>query len=154
MLFISDERRSRKPYAIPVQYVTYNSIKDSEIRTLAEKLKAEMVRIGMQVVGKLTTMSCQSVLAMCAITQLGLVTDGEFNSLRTHGKDRPTSVLKIRSDVTNRVGRYKLQQLKDMLTPSSKTDTKHYTIKSQQLSQLFRCLPKWPGHSQSRQCRH
>lgn len=49
---ISDERRAQKPYAVPVQYIAYSSMKDNDIRTLADKIKIEMVKLGMTVVGK------------------------------------------------------------------------------------------------------
>lgn len=49
---ISDEKRARKPYAVPVQYIAYSSLRDKDIRSLMHKIKEEMVNIGMTVVGK------------------------------------------------------------------------------------------------------
>ena len=48
---ISDEKRARKLYAVPVQYVSYATITDNKIRQLSNNLKTEMVKLGMQVIG-------------------------------------------------------------------------------------------------------
>ena len=48
---LSDEKRSSKPYAIPVRYVTYNSIKDQFVRGINRELKEDMVRVGLTLAG-------------------------------------------------------------------------------------------------------
>ena len=53
---------------------------------------------------------------------VGLVTDGEFNSLRTKGETRPVSILEVRSRVRNQVGSFSHRQLKNMLTISGIID--------------------------------
>ena len=49
---ISDELRKKKPYAVPVQFVPYKSIGDSQLRDLEVKLEKAMKNAGMTVVGE------------------------------------------------------------------------------------------------------
>ena len=49
---VSDERRNKKPYALPVQYIPYYSLKDQYIRDFTKVLKENMVQLGLQVVGE------------------------------------------------------------------------------------------------------
>lgn len=46
---VSDERRNKKPYALPTHYIPYYSLKDQYIRDFTKVLKENMV----QVVGEL-----------------------------------------------------------------------------------------------------
>ena len=48
MLMVSEERRNKKPYALPVQYVPYYSIHDQYIRDLSKDVKTEMTKLGMK----------------------------------------------------------------------------------------------------------
>lgn len=50
---VSDERRNKKPYALPTQYIPYYSLKDQYIRDFTKVLKENMVQLGLQVVGEL-----------------------------------------------------------------------------------------------------
>lgn len=52
VFMISDELRNFKPYAIPVQFLSYKSITDAKTRDLAKQLEDAMTRIGMIVVGQ------------------------------------------------------------------------------------------------------
>ena len=52
VFMISESKRVKKPYAIPVQCLPYASISDSKIRLLTDKIKLEMNRRGMKAVGK------------------------------------------------------------------------------------------------------
>ena len=52
VLMVSDERRNKKPYALPVQYIPYYSLKDQYIRDFTKVLKENMVQLGLQVVGE------------------------------------------------------------------------------------------------------
>ena len=52
ILMVSEERRNKKPYALPVQYVPYHSIRDQYIRDLSRTAKMEMTKLGMKTVGK------------------------------------------------------------------------------------------------------
>ena len=52
ILMVSEERRNKKPYALPVQYVPYHSIRDHFIRDLSKNVKLEMTKLGMKAVGK------------------------------------------------------------------------------------------------------
>ena len=53
VLMVSDERRHSKPYALPVQYIPYYSLKDQYIRDFTKVVKENMVQLGLRVVGKL-----------------------------------------------------------------------------------------------------
>lgn len=52
VFLVSEERRNRKPYALPVQYIPYKSIKDQHVRDYVNKIKEAMVSAGMKPVGK------------------------------------------------------------------------------------------------------
>ena len=54
LFLVSDERRNRKPYALPVQYVPYKSIRDQFVRDLTDIIKTEMIGLGLKPVGKFT----------------------------------------------------------------------------------------------------
>lgn len=54
VIMVSDEKRRHKPYAIPVQYVPYTSLRDQHIRDLTAKLKDTMTNMGLTVVGECT----------------------------------------------------------------------------------------------------
>ena len=51
VLMISPEQRTSKPYALAVQCIAYKSLKDSEVRKIANKLVKEMSLRGMKVAG-------------------------------------------------------------------------------------------------------
>jgi len=53
VLMLSDERRSKKPYALPIRYVPYRSLKDQYIRDLTKDVKLAMQERGLKVVGKI-----------------------------------------------------------------------------------------------------
>lgn len=48
---LSDERRTKKPYALPVQFIAYESLKDQHIRDFNRDIKKKMVERGLKVVG-------------------------------------------------------------------------------------------------------
>lgn len=52
VLMVSDERRNHKPYALPVQYIPYYSLKDQYVRDFTEVLKEHMVQLGLHAVGE------------------------------------------------------------------------------------------------------
>ena len=52
-ILVSEERRNKKPYSIPVQFVPYTSIKDQYIRDITTKVKREMVKMDLKPVGRL-----------------------------------------------------------------------------------------------------
>ncbi len=54
VIMVSDEKRNHKPYAIPVKYVPYKSLRDQFIRDLIVDVKEVMVSLGLQVVGEFT----------------------------------------------------------------------------------------------------
>ena len=47
LFLISDERRNRKPYALPVHYVPYKSIRDQFVRDLTDNIKREMMKMSL-----------------------------------------------------------------------------------------------------------
>lgn len=51
IVMISPEERRSKPYALTVQCIAYKSIKDSEIRSICNKVVQKMVSRGMKVAG-------------------------------------------------------------------------------------------------------
>lgn len=53
IVMISPEQRVNKPYALPVQCIAYKSLKDKEVRNIANKLIKEMSARGMKVAGTL-----------------------------------------------------------------------------------------------------
>lgn len=52
VLMLSDERRSHKPYALPIRYVPYRSLRDQYIRDLNKDVKRVMQDRGLNLVGK------------------------------------------------------------------------------------------------------
>ena len=52
-VFISSEIRNRKPYALPVQCFPIASLKDAQVRDLANKIVAVMRQKGIKVAGKI-----------------------------------------------------------------------------------------------------
>jgi len=56
-------------------------------------------------------------VAYLLINDVGFVTDGEWNSLRTKGNMRPLSVLQIRADVRAKYSRMGFKKLSEMLMP-------------------------------------
>ena len=52
VIMVAEETRNMKPYALPVQYIPYHSIRDQQLRDVLYKLKEVMTAMGMIVVGK------------------------------------------------------------------------------------------------------
>ena len=52
VIAIADEQRNRKPYALPVQYLPYKSLRDKDVRDLTEPIKASLTEAGLHVIGK------------------------------------------------------------------------------------------------------
>lgn len=52
VLMLSDERRQKKPYALPVRYIPYRSLKDQFVRDFTRDVKQHMTNRGLAVVGK------------------------------------------------------------------------------------------------------
>ncbi|XP_073247312.1 uncharacterized protein [Porites lutea] len=101
MIFmVADERRDMKPYAIPVRALPFKSITDAKVRQLRDDLKLEMENLGMVVVG--------------------FVTDGEFNSLRTKGSQRPVSVIQLMADAKSKAKSIPASRIARYLTPKNK----------------------------------
>lgn len=58
VLMLSDERRSKKPYALPVRYVPYRSLRDQYVRDLTKNVKMAMLDAGLILVGKYSMNGC------------------------------------------------------------------------------------------------
>ena len=52
VLMLSDERRKRKPYALPIRYVPYRSLRDQYVRDLTRDVKVAMQEKGLNLVGQ------------------------------------------------------------------------------------------------------
>ena len=50
VFMLSDERRKQKPYAIPVWYIPYHTLKDQFVRDFTVLLKKEMAQFGLKAV--------------------------------------------------------------------------------------------------------
>jgi hypothetical protein len=101
VMMISTEDRRRKPYAMPVQCLAYRSLKDAEIRKIANQVVQEMKKRGLKVAG--------------------FTTNGEWNSLHQRGNTRPLSVLQLRSIARSKYSRMGYQTMMNMLTPRGMT---------------------------------
>ena len=105
---VSDELRNFKPYAIPVRVLKYTSLTDKNARDLKDELKSTMEDMGMVTVGMfklynyfiilLNIIHSSSLTFYMFVSPKGFVTDGEFNSLRTQGSQRPVSVIQLIMD--------------------------------------------------------
>ena len=51
IFMISSELREKKPYALPVQCISYAGMKETDIRRLVTELIAEMINHGLKVAG-------------------------------------------------------------------------------------------------------
>ena len=51
VILLSDERRSKKPYALPVSYYPYSSLSDAYVRDLTRSIKSKMKEQNLNVVG-------------------------------------------------------------------------------------------------------
>lgn len=58
VIMISNEKRRSKPYALPVQFLPYISIRDQHIRDLISEVKSAMTKNGLIVVGKFSYFFC------------------------------------------------------------------------------------------------
>ena len=117
VFMLSESRRLKKPYAIPVQCLPYSGISDSKLRLLTNKIKLEMKERGMKAVGKRRVTHCiYTAYTTLLISVTGLVTDGEFNSLRANGQKRPVSILQIKSKARQRYAHMGEGTMKSILT--------------------------------------
>ncbi|XP_021363619.1 uncharacterized protein LOC110456903 isoform X1 [Mizuhopecten yessoensis] len=96
VIAISDEQRNIKPYALPIQYLPYKSLRDQYVRDITEPIK--------------------NALTLAGINVVGLVTDGEFNSLRTQGDTGPLHTWQLVHDSKEVVRKMSKATLESMLT--------------------------------------
>ena len=52
VLMLSDERRQKKPYALPVRFIPYKSLRDQYVRDFTREVKKHMTERGLSIVGK------------------------------------------------------------------------------------------------------
>lgn len=65
VFMVADERRNCKPYAIPIQYVPYKGIRDQEVRDLTKKIKIEMTKAHLKVVGMYSFLTYCTIARVC-----------------------------------------------------------------------------------------
>ena len=111
VVMISPEERNKKPYALPVQCVAYHSLKDEAVRSLVNSMIKEMTSRGMKVAGKYT--ACVRYMYTLLLYNAGFVTDGEWNSLRSKGRERPLSIFEIRAQVRRKYTRLSVKTIYD-----------------------------------------
>ncbi|XP_078618099.1 uncharacterized protein LOC144885838 [Branchiostoma floridae x Branchiostoma japonicum] len=95
VVMLSDEERKTKPYALPIQYIPYSSLRDQYVRDLTRTLKQRMAFYG--------------------LLPVGTVTDGEFSTLRTQGDTRPLHLWQLIHDARESVSKMGKANLKKML---------------------------------------
>ena len=120
VVMISTESRSRKPYALPVQCISYSSLTVSELRRILGNILSTMCKKGMDVTGMKNVMVyCLSNVNVSDVFNyyIGFVSNGEFNSMRVKGYTRPLSVLQIKVDARKKYQRMALSTMLDMLSP-------------------------------------
>lgn len=52
VFMLSEEKRNQKPYALPVWYVPYHTLKDQYVRDFTKQLKQEMAKLDLKAIGK------------------------------------------------------------------------------------------------------
>ena len=115
VVMISPEERNSKPYALTIQCIAYKGIKDSEVRSICNHVVTEMHARKMKVAGIRHYMY---VLKLYYI--IGFTTNGEWNSLRSKGNNRPLSIFEVRSKARKRYAKLSEKTMVAMLTPKSK----------------------------------
>ena len=95
VFMLSDERRNRKPYALPVMYVPYYSLNDAYLRDLSKIIKLGMKSRHLELTG-----TC---------------TDGEFCTLRTQGEVRMLHIWQCIHDARESVSKMSRTTLLEML---------------------------------------
>ena len=68
LFLVSDERRNKKPYALPVQYIPYKSIKDQHVRDMTDAIKSKMMELDLKLVGTL-----DEIIFLCLKISKGLL---------------------------------------------------------------------------------
>ena len=53
LFLVSDEQRNKRPYAPPVQYIPYKSIRDQYVRDMTDAIKSKMMELDLKPVGTL-----------------------------------------------------------------------------------------------------
>lgn len=123
VFMISPESRNRKLYAPPVQCLPIGSLKDRQVRDLADKVINEMVKRNMKVAGTLifviyiASMYALTYVIYITISLTGFTTNGEFNSLRWKGSTHPLTILQLRSEARKKFANRGLRPMLDMFTP-------------------------------------
>ena len=67
VVMVSEERRDKKPYAVPVQYVPYFSLRDQFVRELLQKVKHIMTENNMEVIGNVMKMHNFKALSLTSL---------------------------------------------------------------------------------------
>lgn len=67
VLMLSDKKRSKKPYALPVRYVPCRTLKDQFIRDLTKDLKEEMKKRDLSLAGKPLRILIKTFFVNCGL---------------------------------------------------------------------------------------
>ena len=124
---ISTESRSQKPYALPVQCLSYLGMIVKQMRGILNRLLVAMVERNMDENGELMGISIYSIVHVCIMIGVGFVSNGEYNSMRAQGYSQPLSVLQIRADTRRKYSSMGKKTMIDMLTPKRKIKL-HYNV--------------------------
>lgn len=65
LLMISSEFRDRKPYALPVQCISYAGLTETNMRNMVTNLVTQMVTCGLSVAGKVARILSFCITFMC-----------------------------------------------------------------------------------------
>ena len=87
---ISNEERSKRSYALPIQCIPYKGLSDAKVQELANKIIREMVKRKMKVTGMKVYVNVH-----LWINSIRIYNTQEWNSLCTKGNIRPLSVFQV-----------------------------------------------------------
>ena len=96
LFMIANDLRDSKQYSIFVRALPFSSISDDSVRKLCNELKASMISIGM--------------------VPVGFIIDGEWNTIRTMGTDRPISVIQLLMDARKEATLMHILEIEKCLT--------------------------------------
>ena len=96
LFMIANDLRDSKQYSIFVRALPFSSISDDSVRKLCNELKASMISIGM--------------------VPVGFIIDGEWNTIRTMGTDRPISVIQLLMDARKEATLMHVSEIEKCLT--------------------------------------
>lgn len=103
-----------------------------QLRHFSNVIKEEMVKAGLTPKGK----SHGFYISFIVYKFVGLVTDGEFNSLRAKGATRPLSVLQIKTDCRKKFSKLSTSTMQAMITITGKLEEKKVYVEATMLNPI------------------